>query len=295
METCRTTELEIAYEEDGSSKRPVAVLSHGWPDDVRCWDAVSASLQAEGWRILKPYTRGTGPTRFLSELTLRSGAISALTYDLHQFLQALDLHDVTLVGYDWGARAGYGVAALFPQRIKANVAAAAAYHTAWPPNGLRYDDAKAYWLEWFCSTQIGRREFRQDPHRISRFFWQDWTPKPFDPNSFDEIAPSLSNPDWPAISIHAYLHRSNEVKGAAEHEEVEEALSNAPATNVPTIVLHGSEDRCNLPHTTEEKEQYFTGYYERRVLPETGHFVPREAPDAVVRAVLDLGGEHGRR
>jgi pimeloyl-ACP methyl ester carboxylesterase len=285
--SCSTKELKIAYEVSGPAGARPLVLMHGWPDDIRCWDKTVERLGDQHFRIYAPYLRGSGPTRFLDDTTMRSGAIAALTLDLSQFLDVLDLRDVVLAGYDWGARAAYGVAALFPQRLTGIVAAAAGYATAIPPSEMPYDLAKAYWYEWYVATTRGETAYRQDRKRLCRYFWQSWSPAwPEQDAEFDVTAASLDNPDWAEISIHAYRQRWHDAKGAPEHEEVERRLAVPPTIGVPTIMLQGAEDRDNLPITSENKERYFVARYQRRLLHGVGHFVPREAPEAFVEAIL---------
>lgn len=285
--TCRTKELEVAYETSGPTRGRPLVLVHGWPDDIRCWDKTIERLCDRDFRTYTPYLRGSGPTRFLNAATMRSGAIAALTLDLSEFLDALDLHDIVLAGHDWGARAAYGVAALFPRRLTGVVAAAAGYATATPPTEMPYDLAKAYWYEWYVATTQGETAYREDRKRLCRYFWESWSPPwPGRDAEFDAIAGSLDNPDWADISIHAYRQRWHDAKGAPEHEEVERRLAEPPAISVPTIMLQGAEDRDNLPVTSEDKERYFVGGYQRRLLDGVGHFVPREASEAFADAIL---------
>ena len=289
LRTCRTNELEIAYELTGSPDGPPLVLVHGWPDDVRCWDKVIERLSGANFRIYLPYLRGSGPTRFLREATMRSGAIAALTLDLTQFLDVLDLNRVLLGGYDWGARAAYGVAALFPQRLVGVVAGAAGYATAIPPGQMPYDLARAYWYEWYVNTSHGETAYREDRKRLCRYLWESWSPAwPDRDADFEATAKSFDNPDWPDISIHAYRQRWHNAKGSPEHEEVDRRLAEPPVIGVPTIMLQGAEDRDNLPVTSERKERHFKGTYERRLLPGIGHFVPREAPKIFADAILEM-------
>ncbi|VIO67833.1 alpha/beta fold hydrolase [Bradyrhizobium ivorense] len=287
--SCRTRELDVAYENSGAADAPPLVLLHGWPDGVRCWDRVIEKLGDHHFRIYAPYLRGSGPTRFLQEKTMRSGAISALTVDLAEFLDALDLNDVVLAGYDWGARAAYGVAALFPSRVAGLVTAAAGYATAMQVAEMPYDLAKAYWYEWFVATSLGEKAYREDRQRLCRYLWASWSPPwPGRDAEFDAIAATLDNPDWADISLHAYRQRWHDAKGAPEHEEIEHRLAGAPEISIPTIMLQGAEDRDNQPVTSENKERYFTAGYERRLLGGVGHFVPREAPQAFADAILEI-------
>jgi pimeloyl-ACP methyl ester carboxylesterase len=284
-----TAHLRIAYEEAGPDDGRPIVLVHGWPDDVRCWDKITPTLTDRGYRVVAPYLRGSGPTTFLSADTMRSGAIAALTQDLADFLDALDLNDAVVCGYDWGARAGYGVAALFPGRLRGLVAMAAGYATSQPIKAMSYELAKAYWYEWVVALKQGQEAMDKDRIRLARFLWETWSLDwPTKWQDFDAMAPSLRNDDWAPISNHAYLQRWKEAAGAPEHEEIERKLADNPPIGIPTLMLHGAADGCNLVETSAGKEDHFKGRYERMVLEEVGHFVPQEAPRQTVDAILRL-------
>ncbi|MBR0667953.1 alpha/beta hydrolase [Roseomonas hellenica] len=281
-----TRDLRIAYEEAGHPDGRTVVLVHGWPDDVRCWDGVVPGLAADGCRLLLPFLRGCGETRFHAAATLRSGAIAALGQDLADFLAALDLRDAIIAGHDWGARAGYVVGALFPERLSGLVAMSAGYATAHPVKHMSYDLAKAYWYEWLVATGQGREAMEQDRRRLCRFLWESWSPDWwFSEAAFETTAASWDNPDWAPISIHAYRQRWRDVPGAPEHAALEARLAEDPPITVPTLMLHGAKDRDNFPATSAGKERFFTRDYERRVIEGVGHFLPREAPDVVVDAI----------
>ncbi len=284
-----TPYLNIAYEEAGDQRGPPIVLVHGWPDDVRCWDKIVPELAGLGCRVLAPYLRGCTPTTFRSKETLRSGAIAALGQDLADFIEGLDLRDALVVGYDWGARAGYVVGALFRNRVRALLAMSAGYATATPIRDMPYDLAKAYWYEWLVATKQGREAMDKDRRRLCRYLWQTWSPGwRFTDAEFSSSAVSWDNDDWAPISIHAYLQRWGEVPGAPEHARLEERLSETPLIRVPTVMLHGANDSDNLAETSEGKERFFANGYERRVLPDVGHFIPREAPAEVLTAIREL-------
>jgi pimeloyl-ACP methyl ester carboxylesterase len=287
--TCRTKELDVAYAVTGPIHGRPLVLVHGWPDDIGCWNKVTEHLRIHDFRVYAPYLRGTGPTRFLSDTTMRSGAIAALTLDLAQFLDVLDLEDVLLAGYDWGARAAYGVAALFPRRLASLIVASAGYATSMSPSAMPYDLGRAYWYEWYAATSQGQKAYRDDRHRLCRYLWKTWSPKWLGrDDELDAVMDSLDNPDWAEVSIHAYRQRWHDAEGAREHECEERSLADAPMIGVPTIMLQGADDGDNLPVTSEGKEKYFTGGYERRLLPDVGHFVPREAPQAFADAIVEM-------
>jgi len=288
-----TSHLNIAYEETGGPHGSPIVLVHGWPDDVRCWNHVTPELAATGFRVLAPYLHGCTPTTFRSAETLRSGAIAALGQDLADFIAALDLRDVLVVGHDWGARAGYVVGALFSERVRGLLAMSAGYATAKPIRELSYDLAKAYWYEWLVATKQGRDAMDKDRRRLCRYLWETWSPGcRFTDAEFPATAASWENDDWAPISIHAYLQRWGEAQGAPEHEAREQRLREIPPVQVPTVMLHGENDADNFPETSEGKERFFVAGYERRLLPGVGHFIPREAPSEVLAAIRQLAQAH---
>jgi pimeloyl-ACP methyl ester carboxylesterase len=203
-----TPSLNLAYEEMGDPKGTPVVLVHGWPDDVRCWDKITPELIKLDCRILAPYLRGCTPTTFRSANTLRSGAIAALGQDLADFIERLDLRDALVVGYDWGARAGYVVGALFSEHLRGLLAMSAGYATSRPVREMSYDLAKAYWYEWLVATKQGREAMDKDRRRVCRYLWQTWSPGwKFTDAEFAATAASWENDDWAPISIHAYLQR----------------------------------------------------------------------------------------
>ena len=290
----QTPHLNIAYEEAGDPKGQPAVLVHGWPDDVRCWDKIVPELARRGFRVLAPSLRGCNPTTFRSAATLRSGAIAAVGQDLADFLEALDLHHALVAGYDWGARAGYVVGALFPERVAGLLAMSAGYSTAKPIRELSYELTSAYWYEWLVATKQGQEAMDKDRRRLCRYLWDTWSPGwEFSDAEYETTADSWDNDDWAPISIHAYLQRWGEVPGAPEHEGLEEKLAQHPPIRVPTVMLQGEKDADNLAQTTEGKEQFFVNGYERHVLQGIGHFIPREAPDQVLEWILKLQTRNG--
>ncbi|KAL7621503.1 hypothetical protein AAE478_008827 [Parahypoxylon ruwenzoriense] len=221
--------------------------------------------------------------------TLRSGAIAAVGKDLADFIEALDLQNVLIIGRDWGVRAGYVVGALFPERVSGLLALSAGYATSKPTNELPYELISAYWYEWFVATGQGREAMVNDRRSLCHYLWKTWSPGwAFTDAEFQTAADSWENEDWASISVHAYLQRWGEAVGAEEHQKIEEQLHENPPIRVPTIMLQGEEDADNLPITSESKEQFFLKGYERIILPGVGHFIPREAPDKVLEAVQRL-------
>ncbi|KOT78262.1 alpha/beta hydrolase [Streptomyces rimosus subsp. pseudoverticillatus] len=284
-----TAALRIAYDVSGPPDGRPVVAVHGWPDDIHCWDGVLPYLHRAGCRVHRPYLRGFGPTRFRSADRRRSGQIGALGRDLADFVEALDLHDVVVAGHDWGARAGYVVGALFPDRISALVAISAGYSTNRSDSAVPYPLAHAYWYEWYMATARGRRAMTEDRRGFCRYLWSTWSPGwSFADADFEQAAEAWDNPDWADITVHAYLHRWGEAPGDPAYQDIEDRLADPPPVRVPALVLHGEQDGDNRAGTTEGQEGLFAGPYERVLLPGIGHFPPREAPRATADAIQHL-------
>jgi pimeloyl-ACP methyl ester carboxylesterase len=238
----RTPTLDIGYEEHGPAGGTPVLLMHGWPYDVRTYDAVVPPLVAAGCRVVVPYLRGFGPTRFLSDATPRSGQQAALGNDLRELMDVLGIERVTLAGYDWGGRAACIVAALWPLRVSGLVTG----------NGYNIQDiAKSatpaspeqehrYWYQHYFQTERGRAGLAQHRRDFIKLLWRLWSPNwSFDDATFARSAPSFDNPDFVTITIQSYRHRYGNAVGDPALEEIERKLSAQPPIGVPTIVLHG--------------------------------------------------------
>lgn len=291
LHTVRTTALEIAYEASGPEAGAPIILLHGFPDDPRAYDGVAPPLAAEGYRVLVPYLRGYGPTRFLDPATPRSGQQAALGADLRDFMDALGIPRATLAGYDWGGRAACIVAALWPERANGLVSVtgyniqdiAAADRPAPAEQELRF------WYQWYFHTERGRAGLTQNRHEICKLLWRLWSPNwQFDDATFDATAASFDNPDFVDVVIQSYRHRYGNASGDPALEPIERQLAAQPPIGVPTIVLHGEADGVGPASQSAGHARYFTGPYERRVVPRAGHFLPREAAEAMVQALHDL-------
>ncbi len=288
-----TRHLEIAYHARGAKDAEPVVLVHGFPDDARTWDKVSDGLVAAGFRTYAPYVRGYGETRFLDRATPRSGQYLALTQDLIEFADALGLDRFVLVGHDWGARAAYPAAALYPKRIRALVALAAGYGTGAPSHDARQSvslaQARAYWYQWYFNLDKGREALAADRNALCREMWKLWSPSwRFSKAAFDKTAVSFDNRDFVDVVIHSYRHRWSNAESDPQYDELVARMAKAPKIKAPTTVIVGAEDGATLPAASEGKEQYFSGDYQRRVLRGVGHFIQREQPQAVIDAVLKL-------
>ncbi|MGE0222734.1 MAG: alpha/beta fold hydrolase [Acetobacteraceae bacterium] len=289
--TVRTPVLEIAYEETGPETGVPVILLHGFPDDPRAYDGAVGSLAADGLRVLVPYLRGYGPTRFLDSATPRSGQQAALGADLRDFMDALGIGKAVLGGYDWGGRAACIVAALWPERVSGlvsingyniqNIAAA--------PTPASAEQEYRHWYQWYFNTERGRTGLAANRREICRLLWRLWSPNwRFDDAKFEATAASFDNPDFVDVVIQSYRHRHQNAPGDPALEAIEDALAAQPRITVPTIVLHGDADGVGPAEQSEGAFRQFAHRYERRVIPVAGHFLPHETPEAVVQAVRDL-------
>jgi pimeloyl-ACP methyl ester carboxylesterase len=287
----RTNTLEIAYEESGSSSGKPVILLHGFPYDPRTYDDMFAGLVSAGCRVIVPYLRGYGPTAFLSQTTLRSGQQAALAKDLLDLLDALGLTRAALVGYDWGGRAACIVAALWPERVQCLVSAGGynIQDIAAAVKPASAEQEHRYWYQYYFHTERGRAGLQANRRDICRLLWRLWSPNwPFDEATFERTAVSFDNPDFVEVVIHSYRHRFAYVAGDPAYEAIEQQLAQQPPITVPTIVLHGAASGVSPADGSAAHVRYFTGPYQRRVIPMVGHNIPAEAPQAMQDAVLEL-------
>jgi pimeloyl-ACP methyl ester carboxylesterase len=290
LKRVRTPTLEIAFEDSGFG-RPAVILLHGFPYDPRAYDAVGPALLDAGCRVIVPYLRGYGPTRFLSKDTPRSGQQAALGQDLLDLLDALDLQRAALVGYDWGGRAACIVAALWPHRVLGLVTGNG--HNIQDIAGSRHpiDPEQEYrlWYQYYFHTARGRAGLETNRRRLCRLLWQLWSPNwRFDEATFERTAASFDNPDFVEVVIQSYRHRYGYADGDPAVEPIEQRLAVRPKISVPTIALQGEADGVGPPELSADHAKFFTGAYERSLIPVAGHNLPQENPDAVVKAVRDL-------
>ena len=289
--TVRTGTLEIGYEAHGDVGGVPVVLLHGFPDDARAFDDVAPPLAAAGCRVLVPYLRGYGPTRFLDPHEPRMAQQAAIGQDLLEFMDALALRPAALAGYDWGGRAACIAAILAPERVRALVTIGG-YNvqntvTPAPPAPARAE--RSYWYQWYFNTERGQRGLELNRRDICRLLWEEWSPTwRFDQATFDRTAPSFDNPDFVAVVIHSYRHRHRNAPGDGRLDAIEQRLAERPAITVPTVILHGGDDTVSSPRRSEAELSRFPAGTERRVVPGVGHFMPREEPQAVVDALLKV-------
>jgi pimeloyl-ACP methyl ester carboxylesterase len=290
----RTAVLETAYEESGPADGVPVFLMHGFPDDVRTWDGVAAPLAANGCRVIVPYLRGYGPTRFLSAATMRSGQQGAIGSDLKELMDALGIERAVLGGYDWGGRAACIVAALWPERVRGLVSIGG-YNIQNIAKNVKPEAADyewRYWYQWYFNTARGVAGLAANRHDLCRLIWKMWSPNwRFDDATYAATGAAFDNPDFVDIVIHSYRHRYQAAPNDPAYEAIERRLALRPKIAAPTVVLHGAADEVDLPELSAHDAAQFTGAYRREVVPVAGHFFPREAPAKVSDAVLELIGQ----
>jgi len=283
--------LNVSYLETGPASGPPVILFHGWPYDVHAFDAVAPILAAAGHRVIVPYLRGYGPTRFLAADTVRNGQPAALAMDAADLMDALKIERAVLAGFDWGARTADIVAALWPERVKALVAVSgyligsqAAGKQPLPPSA-----ELQWWYQYYFATERGRLGYEKNRHDFNKLIWQLASPKwAFDDATYDRSAAAFDNPDHVAIVVHNYRWRLGLAEGEPRYDAIEQRLAAGPAISVPTITMEG--DANGAPHPPPEAYRAkFTGRYEHRnVGGGIGHNLPQEAPREFVQAVIDV-------
>jgi pimeloyl-ACP methyl ester carboxylesterase len=285
--------LNVGYAEAGPADGPVVILLHGWPYDIYAFVDVAPLLAQAGFRVIVPYVRGYGTTRFLATEAFRNGQPSALAADLIALMDALKIEKAVLAGFDWGARTADIVAALWPERVKALVSVSG-YLIGSQQAGRMPLPPKAelqWWYQYYFATERGRDGYEKYRHDFAKLIWQIASPKwNFDDATFDRSAASLDNPDHVAIVIHNYRWRLGLAEGEPKYDELEKRLAQAPIIAVPTITLEG--DANGAPHPEPAAyAKMFSGRYEHRLITGgIGHNLPQEAPQAFAQAVIDVAG-----
>ena len=289
VKTVTTSQLDVAYYNQGEGDRAV-ILLHGFPDEASGWDSVAEGLVAAGYHTYAPYLRGFGPTRFLSDDLPRSGQLAALVTDTVEFADALGLERFTLVGHDWGARAAQGVAALYPKRVE-RLISFTDYEVAWDESGFPpFEVLHALWYQWVLLSEIGPPLLYANKKGFCRYLWRVWSPTwDFSEEEFEEAAAAFYNPDFAQVVLSSY--RYGRVEDAVDDpslEALEHQLTVGPPITVPTTLLIGADDGIVQPFSEDKSwKQHFTGKASRRLLRGVGHFPHREAPEEVVKAVLE--------
>jgi pimeloyl-ACP methyl ester carboxylesterase len=286
-----TTLLDIAYDEQGDANGWPVVLLHGFPYDIHTYDEVAPRLAAQGARVITPYLRGYGPTRFLSPTTPRSGQQAALGADLLALLDALQIDQAVLGGYDWGGRAACIVSALYPSRARGLVSVNG-YNIQNIAIALQPASAEKehrLWYQYYLHGERGRAGLTENRREFCRLLWSLWSPTwRFDDDTYARSAVAFDNPDFVDVVVHSYRHRFGLVAGDPQFDDIERRLAATPSITVPTITLEGDADGVQPPGQRETNSKRFTARHENRIVPNAGHNLPQEAPDVFANAILDI-------
>ncbi|SFB50183.1 Pimeloyl-ACP methyl ester carboxylesterase [Amycolatopsis marina] len=291
-ERVSTPVLDIAYERAGAAGSVPVILLHGFPYDVRAFDEVAAILADRGAFVLAPYLRGFGPTRFRAGESERSGQQGALAQDLLDFMDALDVGEAVLAGYDWGGRAACIAAALWPDRVRGLVTVDGynIQNLAYSGEPVKPEWERTYWYQYYFHSERGRLGLERNRDELCELLWRTWSPTWSGATAaFPTSARSLHNPDFVDVVIHSYRHRYGFADGDPRYQHIEDRLADEPAITVPTVVLESGADGVAGPSPAEDRE-CFTGRYEHRFLSDVGHNAPQEAPAAFADAVAGLLG-----
>jgi pimeloyl-ACP methyl ester carboxylesterase len=285
--------LEIAYTEYGRQTGQPVILLHGWPYDIHAFDEVAPVLAAQGHRVIVPYLRGFGPTRFLSADSKRNGQPGALAQDVINLMDALEIDGTLLGGFDWGARSADIVAALWPERVRGLVSVSGYLIGNQKAGGqpLPPDAEYQWWYQFYFATERGKLGYEKNRHDFNKLIWRLASPQwKFDDATFDRTASSFENPDHVEIVVHNYRWRLGLAKGEARYDDIERRLAAGPAIPVPTITMEGDANGAPHPEPSAYRSR-FTGKYDHRTITGgIGHNLPQEAPRAFAQAVLDVSG-----
>jgi pimeloyl-ACP methyl ester carboxylesterase len=288
----QTPVLNIGVEESGAAQGFPIILLHGFPDDVRAWDQVAAPLTNKGYRVIVPYLRGYGPTRFREPSAPRMAEQAAIGQDVIDLADAIGLPRFAVAGYDWGGRAACIAAAVHPERVRAAVLIGGytIQDTLSPAQPAPPERERALWYQWYFNTERGRAGLERNRRGICRLLWQTWSPTwHFTDATFNKTAMSFDNPDFVDVVIHSYRHRNLNAPGEPRFATLERQLAERPKIGVPSIVLYGADDGLGAPPADAPAERaLFTALVARRVVAGAGHFMPREKPGAVSSAMLEL-------
>jgi pimeloyl-ACP methyl ester carboxylesterase len=285
--------LDVGYADVGPPHGKPVLLLHGWPYDIHSYVEVAPALGASGYRVVVPYLRGYGTTRFRSDDTMRNGQQSAMAVDVIDLMDALGIESAIVAGFDWGARSANIVAALWPERCKAMVSVSgylignqAANRAPLPPPA-----ELSWWYQYYFATDRGRAGYDKYRHDFAKLIWHTASPQwTFDDETFDRSAASFDNPDHVDIVIHNYRWRLGIASGESQYDALEQQLAFGPIITVPTITLEGDANGAPHPEPAAYATKFSGKYTHRTISGGVGHNLPQEAPKPFVEAVLEVDG-----
>jgi pimeloyl-ACP methyl ester carboxylesterase len=285
--------LRVGYAEAGPADGPVVILLHGWPYDIHSYVDVAPLLASAGYRVIVPYLRGYGTTRFLSSDTLRNGQQALVAVDIIALMDALKIQKATIGGFDWGARTANIMAALWPERCKAMVSVSGYLIGSQEAGKMPLPPAAElqWWYQYYFATERGRAGYDKYRHDFSKLIWQIASPKwSFDDATFDRTAASFDNPDHVAIVIHNYRWRLGLAEGEPKYDDLEKRLAEGPVIAVPTITLEGDANGAPHPDASSYAKKFSGKYAHRIIKGGVGHNLPQEAPQAFAEAIVEVDG-----
>ena len=281
--------LNVGYAEAGPADGPPVVLLHGWPYDIHSFVDVAPLLAQAGNRVIVPYLRGYGTTRFLSSATFRNGQQAAVAMDIIALLDALKIEKATLAGFDWGARTANIIAALWPERCKAMVSVSG--YLIGSPNMVPLPPKAelSWWYQYYFATENGRAGYEKYRHDFAKLIWRLASPKwNFDDAIFDRSAASLDNPDQVAVAVHNYRWRIGLAKGEPQYDDLDKRLAESPVITVPTITMEGDANGAPHPEPSSYAKKFSGKYQHRTIKGGVGHNLPQEAPQAFAKAIVEV-------
>ena len=285
--------LDVGYVDAGPDDGPTVLLLHGWPYDIHSYGEVAPRLAAAGYRVVVPYLRGFGTTRFLSGATVRNGEQAVLAVDALALMDALGIETAVVAGFDWGARTADIIAALWPERVSGLVSVSgyligsqdAGRVPLPPPAELQW------WYQYYFATERGRAGYDRYRREFARLIWRTASPKwSFDDATFERSAASFDNPDHVAIVVDNYRWRIGLTEGEPQYLDLEKRLAEAPVITVPTVTLEGDANGAPHPDPSAYAAKFSGPYSHRTIEGGIGHNLPQEAPDAFVDAIRGIGG-----
>jgi pimeloyl-ACP methyl ester carboxylesterase len=283
--------LNIGYTEAGSSDGTPVILLHGWPYDIHSYEEVVPMLTAKGYRVITPYLRGFGTTRFISDKTMRNGQQSAVASDIIALMDALKIDKAIVGGFDWGARTADVMAALWPERVKGLVSVSGYLITNLEANKKPLPPAAelGWWYQYYFSTERGEKGYKDNTYDFNKLIWKIASPLwNFDKATYDQTAQSFNNPDHVAIVIHNYRWRLSLAKGETKYDALEKKLFTRPVITVPSITISSDFDGAAIDGKAYADR--FTGKYSHKILKGIGHNVPQEDPKSFADAIVEVDG-----
>jgi len=283
--------LNVGYADAGRPDAPAVILLHGWPYDIHSFFDVTPRLVSAGYRVIVPYVRGYGTTRFLSNRTFRNGQPAAVAMDAVELMNALKIERAIIAGFDWGARSADIIAALWPERCKGHVSVSGYLIGGQPAGKTPLPPAAEYqwWYQFYFATERGRAGYDANRREFAKLIWQLASPEwKFDEATFERSAPAFENPDHVDIVIHNYRWRMGIAEGEAQYDDLERRLAAAPPIAVPSITLEGDANGAPYPPPATYANKFSGKYAHRTITGGIGHNLPQEAPAAFAQAILDV-------